>query len=67
MATLERVTVRKARLAFSVLAKFPDCEPAWDALARFYHIEHHLRVFFEAAQDRIGRLELYRAWRSANG
>jgi hypothetical protein len=67
MANLERMTVRKARLALSVLEKYPDCEPAWTALARFYHVERYLRIFFEAAQDRVGRLELYRAWRSANG
>jgi hypothetical protein len=67
MADLERVTVRKARLALSVLEKYPDCEPAWAALANFYHVEHYLRIFFESAQDRIGRLELYRAWRAANG
>jgi hypothetical protein len=30
---------RSAALAKHVLSVFPDCEPAWDALARFYHQE----------------------------
>jgi hypothetical protein len=66
MADLERLTVRKARLALSVLAKYPDCEEALGALARRYHTERQLDIFFEAAQDKIGRLELYKAWRAAD-
>jgi len=33
---------RMAALAKDVLVRFPDCEPALDALARFYHNEAHL-------------------------
>jgi hypothetical protein len=30
---------RRAELAKKILAQFPDCEPAWSALADFYHSE----------------------------
>ncbi len=33
---------RNAGLAQDVLAKFPDCEPAWSALGRWYHAEARL-------------------------
>jgi hypothetical protein len=33
--------------ACEVLAKFPDCEEAWDALARFYHAEAQLSAAFD--------------------
>jgi len=33
---------RNAGLAEDVLRKFPDCEPAWSALARWYHAEARL-------------------------
>jgi len=33
---------RKAGQAHEVLQKYPDCEPAWDALARWYHEEARL-------------------------
>jgi hypothetical protein len=29
----------QAAFAHRVLLRWPDCEPAWDALARFYHAE----------------------------
>jgi hypothetical protein len=32
-----RYLTTRAELAKSVLPQFPDCEPAWDALADFYH------------------------------
>jgi hypothetical protein len=33
--------------ASEVLAKFPNCEEAWDALARFYHAEAQLSAAFD--------------------
>jgi hypothetical protein len=33
---------RQAGLAQRVLQRWPECEPAWDALARFYHQEAKL-------------------------
>jgi hypothetical protein len=33
---------RNAVIAMEVLNRYPDCEPAWDALARFYHREAEL-------------------------
>jgi hypothetical protein len=33
---------RNAGLAQEVLKKYPDCEPAWDALARWHHAEAQL-------------------------
>jgi hypothetical protein len=38
---------RLAQRAKKVLAKYPDCEPAWDALARFYHSEAKLSAALE--------------------
>ena len=34
-----RYLTRRAELAKTVLGRFPDCEPAWDALADLYHTE----------------------------
>ena len=33
---------RMAAIAKDVLSKFPECEPAWDAFAKFYHAEARL-------------------------
>jgi hypothetical protein len=66
LADFDYHTARKAQLAKAVLIYFPDCEEAWAALGTRYHAERTLTVFFEAASDRLGRFELYRAWRSAN-
>jgi hypothetical protein len=41
--SLSRAAVR----ASDVLARFPDCEPTWDALARFYHAEAQLSAVFD--------------------
>jgi hypothetical protein len=38
---------QKAELARQVLARFPECEPAWEALARFYHGEAELSAALE--------------------
>jgi hypothetical protein len=38
---------RSATRAAQVLAKFPDCEAGWCALARFYHAEAHLCAIFD--------------------
>jgi hypothetical protein len=38
---LRRLTER-AELAKKILRQFPDCEPAWDALAAFYHSKSSL-------------------------
>lgn len=41
-STRHRLLWRKALLAQDVLREFPDFEPAWDALARWYHAEAQL-------------------------
>jgi len=64
-ADLERDLHKKAMLAHRVLQKFPDTPEAWEALRRLADAEHGLAAFFEAAQDRIGRLALYKLWRRA--
>ena len=46
MARVEWELSRKASLAIKVLIRFPDCEPAWTALASWYHAEYKLAVFF---------------------
>jgi hypothetical protein len=38
---------RAAVHANDVLAQFPDCEPAWDALVRFYHAEAQTLATFD--------------------
>ncbi|MGC2765204.1 MAG: hypothetical protein WB607_06840 [Candidatus Acidiferrum sp.] len=38
---------RNAVLAADVLAKFPECDAAWDALAEFYHTEARLLALFD--------------------
>jgi hypothetical protein len=43
---LRRLTKRAER-AKTVLADFPDCEPAWNALADFYHNEAQLLGAFD--------------------
>ena len=37
-----RMFGRQVALAHQVLQRWPDCEPAWEALARFYHAEAKL-------------------------
>lgn len=39
---------RIAALAKSVLVHYPNCEPAWDVLARFYHAEARLASQLDA-------------------
>ncbi len=53
---------RQAKLAGEVLARFPDEESAWDALARWFHKRRSLEAFFELAQCRSGRIELFKLW-----
>jgi len=57
----------------NVLLKIPDCEEAWDALARFYHAEAQLSAafdwlmftkasrWFEADSSPV---EVFESWRS---
>jgi G:T-mismatch repair DNA endonuclease (very short patch repair protein) len=66
IAKLEYSLSKRAALAHDILIRFPDCEPAWAALARLEHSSHAIEVFFEAARDKIGRLQLYRVWRRYN-
>ncbi len=42
-----RLLSKAAVRASEVLAKFPNCEQAWDALARFYHVEAQLSAVFD--------------------
>jgi hypothetical protein len=63
----------KAELAKRILAIYPDCEPAWDALARFYHNEARLggaldSLIGERASrwDTVPLTELFDAWELAH-
>jgi len=58
---------RKAELGKKILARFPDCEAAWEALARWYHAERRLAAFFELAQCKAGRFALFEKWVSDVG
>jgi hypothetical protein len=42
-----RSLTRRAELAKQVLLRFPDCDPAWRALADFYHSESTFSAAFE--------------------
>jgi hypothetical protein len=61
-----------AALATLVLAKYPDCEPAWDALARYCHKEGELNqildyLIFTKASPWLEKdstpLELFETWK----
>jgi hypothetical protein len=66
MALREHRTYRRAVWAAVALSDVPDFEPAWSALADWYHAERYFRLFWESTSDRLGRLELYKSWRRAN-
>jgi len=66
MMAEERRLAHRAELAKQVLAKFPDVEPAWTALAEWYHARRKYELFAEAVRDGIGRLTLYRLWRKCH-
>jgi hypothetical protein len=68
-----RLLSRAAVHAENVLAQFPDCEQAWDALARFYHAEARLLAAFEWLmftkasfwlEEDSTPVELFDTWRS---
>jgi hypothetical protein len=63
LANQERRLYRRAEWAKVVLSYYPDMEPAWNALADWYHAERAFLSFWESATDRIGRYWLYRSWR----
>ena len=63
---------RSAVIATDVLKRYPDCEPAWDALARFCHREGELNrvldllTFTKASQwleEDSTPLDLFEFWR----
>jgi hypothetical protein len=63
---------RAAVIAENVLARFPDCEEAWGALARFYHAEAQLSAAFDWLmftkasvwlEEDSTPVELFDAWR----
>lgn len=63
---------RAAVHAGNVLKAFPDCEEAWDALARFYHVEAQISAAFDWLmftkasmwlEEDSTPLELFYAWR----
>ena len=66
LANEERHLASRAQLAKKLLAVFPDCEPAWSALARWHHAEQRFQSFFELAQCRSGRRELFKGWVKSN-
>jgi hypothetical protein len=66
MANQERCLARRAEWAKAALHYFPEMESAWVALATWYHTRRSFELFFEAAQDRIGRFTLYKSWRAAD-
>jgi len=70
-----RALGQKATLAKGVLLHFPDCAPAWDALARFYHAEARLGGALDALSFEkvspwldapVTPLELFVDWERAN-
>ena len=68
-----RLLVIKTAHAGEVVAKFPACESAWDALARFYHAEAKLSAAFDYLtfakssdwlEDDSTPVELFEVWKS---
>jgi hypothetical protein len=64
---------RAAIHAGNILTKFPDCDQAWDALARFYHAESRLSAVFdwltfakasEWLESDSSPVEVFEIWRS---
>jgi hypothetical protein len=64
---------RAAVHAENVLSKFPDCEEAWDALARYYHVRGRLSAAFDWLmftkasvwlEEDSTPVELFETWRS---
>jgi hypothetical protein len=66
LADQERKLYRRAEWAKVALSYYPDMEPAWAALADWYHAERGFLIFWKSATDKIGRYWLYRAWRKYN-
>jgi hypothetical protein len=67
-----RLLWRKAALASRVLSAFPECEPAWSALAAFYHSQGRLSaildwLMFAKASNWLDEdskaPEVYESWR----
>lgn len=68
-----RLLSRAAVHACGVLIQLPDCEEAWDALARLYHVEAQLLaafdwlMFIKASvwlEEGSSPVEVFEAWRS---
>ena len=66
---------RLAEVAKNVLVRFPDTEPAWDALARFYHCEARLAGTLDVlAFEKVSRwlespaspVSLFQKWETAD-
>lgn len=63
----------KAALAKRILVTYPDCEPAWDALARFYHNEARLAGALDSlSEEKVSRWDtlpltkVFDAWELAH-
>jgi hypothetical protein len=76
LTTRYRALGRQAALARHVLAHYPDCDPAWSALARYYHNEARLcamidwLAFTKAStwlQHDSTPSEVFSAWRATHG
>jgi len=63
LSNRERCLARRAEWAKAALTSFPDMETAWGELAAWYHARQTYELFWESAQDNIGRYWLYRHWR----
>jgi hypothetical protein len=67
LADYERRLARRAEWATTALIYFPDFTAAWDALAQWYHKQRALEAWFEIAECREGRIELFKQWAATNG
>jgi len=67
LADRERRLARRAEWAKVALIYFPDFEAAWEALAQWYHQRRALEAWFEIAQCKEGRIELFKRWAASNG
>lgn len=76
LAKEHHVLWRTAGAAARVLGSYPDCEAAWDALARWYHNEARLTAALDALiyhplspwlERPVAREELFGSWKDHRG
>jgi hypothetical protein len=63
MSREEHRLYRRVEWALAALNFYPDMTAAWSALAEWYNAQRKFEVFWQSANDKVGRYWLYRSWR----